>query len=95
MEEYFDHKEVKAAYDDWVALMMQKYGYGSRRFMFAKLNAVRIKREQSCFTLTGLAKVKSEEWTGPKDASSIIEIPSTSSDAEIGAALNILVNTVS
>lgn len=92
IESYFNYRAVKAAYEDWVALMMKNYGYRSRRFMFAKMNVIRIRSDQSCFTLTGLEMVRREEWTSPREASSIIEISNASGDAEIGGALNVLIN---
>lgn len=88
--ELYDYKLAKERYSDWVASLMARYAYKTKRALFKNMKYCNIKSEGGVITIRPTYHEKLEAWSGDgisKD--DYVVLPATSSEANIGAALRL------
>ncbi len=85
---FFDPTTIEKNYEDWVALLTEKYEYKSRRALFKDMKHCMIDRIDGVITIKPTNHEKLEAWGGKGIGSDDYEVISGSiSEAEIGLAL--------
>ncbi|NRN30196.1 contact-dependent growth inhibition system immunity protein [Photorhabdus heterorhabditis] len=87
---YFDHDANAEQYKNWIAKMMESYGYRSKRQLFKKMLSCGICMLDGQITIRPSCHEKLESWTGKTISEfDYIIIPADSSPEEVGAALRL------
>lgn len=87
---FFDLSVTEKNYEDWVALLMEKYNYKSRRAVFKEMKHCLINRVNGIVTIKPTNHEKLEAWGGTGIPDSDIEsVRETASEVELGAALKV------
>jgi hypothetical protein len=85
---FFNLEVTNKNYEDWVELLIQEFGYKSRRALFKNMMRCSIERVDGVTTIRPSKHEKLEAWDGEGIESKDYEIiDETASDAEIGQAL--------
>jgi hypothetical protein len=85
---FFDLTITNQTYDEWVELLIGKYGYKSKRELFKKMKHCLIERVERVITIKPTNHEKLEVWSGKgigKDDYEVLDAKATSAD--LGAAL--------
>lgn len=87
---FFDLEKGKVQYAAWVAMLMEKYGYKTKKSLFLKMKNCGIHCVNSKITISPTRHEKLEAWggTGIKDSDSVI-LSIDSPPFEIGAGLRL------
>jgi len=89
--EFFDLKRTKAHYEQWVADMMARYGYKTRRALFKQMLSCEVMKQDSIITFGPSRHDRLEGWglTKKDIAEGMTDevIVDTATPEEIGAAL--------
>ncbi|MEZ7213928.1 Immunity protein CdiI-o11 [Klebsiella spallanzanii] len=87
---FFDRDIVGIHYKKWVANIMQKYSYKTKKVMFKKMNLCNIRRVNGVITIEPMCHDKLESWSGDRiSESDYVIIPDTVSYEDVGAALRL------
>ena len=84
--EHYDYKLNITRYAAWIEILMQHYGYKTKRALFKDMKKCSIERKSGTLTISPFHHEKLEAWSGTGEA---VVIPDTSTPAEIGAALRL------
>lgn len=89
MEQY-DYKLTAERNAQWLKLLMERYGYKTKRALFKNFLNCGIESKDGVIKIIPMRRAGAEGWEGlgPNDAGAV-EIPADSSPAEIGAALRL------
>lgn len=87
---FFDIEKSKAQYAAWVAMLMEKYGYKTKKSLFIKMKSCGIHCVNSKITISPTRHEKREAWggSGIKDSDSVI-LSIDNTPVEIGAGLRL------
>jgi hypothetical protein len=89
--EFFDPNRTKAQYEQWVAEMMQRYGYKTRRALFKQMLSCGAEERDGIITFAPSSHDRLEGWGRTKTdiAEGMIDetIAATESPDAVGAAL--------
>lgn len=81
---------MQEQYARWVQDLMRRYGYKTKRALFKSMMNCGIEQLNNMITITPMRHIKLEMWEGlSADGIENVVIPSTSTPAEIGAALRL------
>ena len=84
---FFDNTAAQRRYEDWLALLMQKFGYKTRRAVLQKMHNCGVDLRNGIITFRPTFHEKLEGWSGELiDKADYVHIPDTSTDEEIGQA---------
>ena len=84
---FFDRTAVQRRYEDWLALLMQKFGYKTRRAVLQKMHLCNVDLRNATITFGPTFHEKLEGWSGELiDKADYVHIPETSTEEEIGQA---------
>ena len=86
---FFDRDNVKQRYNNWVANLMDKYGYKTKRALFKKMMQCSIEIRDGVLTISPSIHEKLEGWGGGLPKSDDVVLPINSSPEEIGAGLRL------
>jgi CDI immunity protein len=86
--QFFDFRLVQANYAKWVAELLIRYGYKTKRDLFRNMTSCGIEETAGTITLIPTKHVKLEAWEGI-GAEANMKIPSSSSVIDLGSALEI------
>ncbi len=93
---FFDLAYSKAKYDAWVADLMARYQYKTRRALFKQMLSCGVQQQSGTITFAPSRKDRLEAWGRTKSdiAAGMVDevIPDTETAAEIGAALRRTMN---
>lgn len=85
-----DYKKRADRYVLWTKNLMTSYGYKTKRALFKDLQNCGIESKNGLIKITPMRREGAEGWEGlGKGMEGIVEIPATSTPAEIGAALRL------
>lgn len=85
-----DYKQVAERYATRTRVLMQRYGYKTKRALFKDMKNCHIKKEGGVITICPSNHEKLESWGRTKgDGIEYVVIPADSAPAEIGAALRL------
>jgi hypothetical protein len=91
MDEYhtfFDPDENEARYAAWIASLMERYGYKTKRALFKNMKNCGIQSNRDTLIFSPTYHDKLEGWSGEGIAEDdLVVIPASSSPAEVGRAL--------
>lgn len=62
--QFFDVAAVERKYEDWVSIMMQKFGYATRRELFKKMKHCQIECSDGAISIRPMLHEKLEAWSG-------------------------------
>lgn len=62
--QFFDVAAVEKRYEDWVAVMMQKFGYPNRRELFKKMKHCQVECSGRTISIRPTFHEKLEAWSG-------------------------------
>lgn len=85
---FFDLKKGKEKYANWVAMLMDKYGYKTKRALFKDMNHCIIHYVNDVITISPMRHEKLEAWEGLDQSENII-LSLDNPPAEIGAGLRL------
>lgn len=87
---FFDIEKSKAQYAAWVAMLMEKYGYKTKKSLFIKMKSCGVHCVNSKITISPTRHEKREAWggSGIKDSDSVI-LSIDNTPVEIGAGLRL------
>jgi len=89
-ETFFDLEKGKEQYANWVAMLMEKYGYRSKKTLFKDMKKCGIHLVNDSITISPTRHEKLEAWGRKKgDGIEDVILPADSSPAEIGAGLRL------
>lgn len=93
LEEYgdfFNLEKGQEKYAAWIAMLMEKYGYKTKRALFKDMKNCSIHRINGVITILPTRHEKLEAWSGKglKESDDVV-ITANSSPTEIGAALRL------
>lgn len=89
----YDYKQGIERYVQWVKTLMTRYGYKTKRALFKDLQNCGIESKNGLIKITPMRREGAEGWEGlGKGMEGVVEIPATSTPAEIGAALRLAFN---
>ena len=78
-------------YDQWVASILKRYGYKTKRALFKDMKKCSIEKQNDLITISPSHHDKLEGWSGDGFTKTDNEvIPANSSPAEVGAALRLV-----
>ena len=87
---YFDNNNISQRYNNWVANLMDKYGYKTKRALFKKMMQCSIEIRDGVLTISPSIHEKLEGWGGDDfTESNKVILPINSSPEEIGAGLRL------
>lgn len=87
---FFDRDNVNQRYNNWVANLMDKYGYKTKRALFKKMMRCSIEIRNGVLTISPSYHDKLEGWGGEGfTESDKVILPINSSPEEIGAGLRL------
>ncbi|EPB0880350.1 contact-dependent growth inhibition system immunity protein [Yersinia enterocolitica] len=88
--DFFDLEKVKEQYVAWIAMLMERYGYKTKRALFKDMKNCSIHCINGVITIVPTRHEKLEAWSGKgiKESDDVV-ISVNSSPAEIGAALRL------
>lgn len=87
---YFDNNNISQRYNNWVANLMDKYGYKTKRALFKKMMRCPIEIRDGVLTISPSIHEKLEGWGGDDfTESNKVILPINSSPEEIGAGLRL------
>lgn len=87
---FFDLEKGKEQYAAWIAMLMGKYGYKSKKALFKDMKNCGIHCVNGIITISPTRHEKLEGWGREKgDGIEDVILPTTSSPAEIGAGLRL------
>lgn len=86
---FFDRDNVNQRYNNWVANLMEKYGYKTKRALFKKMMQCSIEIRDGVLTISPSIHEKLEGWGGGLPKSDDVVLPINSSPEEIGAGLRL------
>jgi len=85
---FFDVASVEVRYKEWVATLMSKYEYQSRKDLFRGMKHCPVDQSGGFITLRPTNHEKLEAWSGDGvDSSQYVQVPEQSSEQEIGQAV--------
>lgn len=86
--DFFSFERAGVRYEEWVKKIMARYGYKTRRVMFADMKNCSIRSQEGQIVFGPSNHVKLEAWGWNKsDGIEDVVIPETSSAVEVGNAL--------
>ncbi len=85
--ELHDPVRIGDRYESWVKEMMAKYGYKSRRALFAGLRNCQVSMADSEIVMTPTYRDGKEGWSGFSDEDGGLKISASAAPADVGAAL--------
>jgi len=89
-EAFFDLEKAKKQYAVWIAMLMEKYGYKTKRAMFKDMKNCGIHCVNGVITISPTRHEKLEGWGRTKgDGIEDVVLPVESTPAEIGAGLRL------
>jgi hypothetical protein len=83
---FFNLVHSKASYDAWVADLMARYDYKTRRALFKRMLSCGVRLHEGVITFAPSRKDRLEAWEGLSKEANVV-IAADCSPAEIGAAL--------
>lgn len=88
--DFFDLEKNQEQYVAWIAMLMEKYGYKTKRALFKDMKNCSIHCINDVITISPTRHEKLEAWSGKgiKESDDVV-ISANSSPAEIGAALRL------
>ncbi|CNH85191.1 contact-dependent growth inhibition system immunity protein [Yersinia pekkanenii] len=88
--DFFDLEKGQEQYAAWIAMLMQKYGYKTKRALFKGMKNCSIHCINGVITILPTRHEKLEAWSGTgRGESDKVILSVNSSPAEIGAALRL------
>ena len=90
IETFFNIDNVKKRYDAWVADLMAKYNYKTKRALFKNMMQCSVEIRDGCLTISPFCHEKLEAWSGKgltEDDDVILPVNSTTE--EIGAGVRL------
>ena len=85
---FFDVDALERRYEDWVSVLLQKFGYESRASLFRRMKHCLVDQSSGVITIRPTAHEKLEAWSGDEiEKSQYVQIPEQSSPQEIGQAI--------
>lgn len=88
--EFFDLEKGKEKYAIWIAMLMEKYGYKTKRALFKNMKKCGIHLVNNQITIRPSYHEKLEAWSGARiNESDYVVLPVDSSPDEIGAGLRL------
>ncbi len=87
---FFDRDNVSKRYDNWVANLMDKYGYKTKRALFKNMMRCSLEIRDGFLTISPMYHEKLEAWSGDgfTEIDNVV-LPVNSSQEEIGAGLRL------
>jgi len=83
--QFFDLAAVEKRYEDWVAVMMEKFGYSTRRDLFKKMKHCIVECSNRVISIRPTFHEKSEAWSGKGiDKTDHVLISETASSHDLG-----------
>ena len=87
---FFDLEKSKEQYAAWIATLMEKYGYRTKRALFKNMKKVGIHLVNDVITIRPSFHEKLEAWSGNRiNESDYVVLPADSSPTEIGSGLRL------
>ncbi|HDL8054208.1 contact-dependent growth inhibition system immunity protein [Yersinia enterocolitica] len=88
--DFFDLEKGKERYAAWIAMLMERYGYKTKRALFKDMKRCSIHCLNDVITISPSRHEKLEAWSGRgiKESDHVV-IPADSIPEEIGAALRL------
>ncbi|MGV8004082.1 contact-dependent growth inhibition system immunity protein [Photorhabdus temperata subsp. temperata] len=87
---FFDLERNKEQYSEWIAMLMEQYGYKTKRKLFKNMKSCSIHGVNNLITIRPSYHEKLEAWSGSRiKESDYVVLPIDSSSEEIGAALRL------
>ncbi|WP_456311304.1 contact-dependent growth inhibition system immunity protein [Serratia proteamaculans] len=87
---FFDLEKGKEKYAAWIAILMEKYGYKSKKALFKDMKNCGIHLVKNVITISPTRHEKLEAWGRTKgDGIEDVTLSTDSSPAEIGAGLRL------
>ena len=87
---FLEYRAVKVRYDTWVAALMERYGYKTRRALFKSMKNCSAECVEGRITIAPTRHEKLEGWGREKDDGiEDVVIPADSPPAAVGAALRL------
>ncbi|HEN3565422.1 TPA: CdiI family contact-dependent growth inhibition immunity protein [Yersinia enterocolitica] len=88
--DFFDLEKGKEQYAAWIAMLMERYGYKTKRALFKDMKRCSIHCLNDVITISPSRHEKLEAWSGRgiKESDHVV-IPADSIPEEIGAALRL------
>lgn len=84
--QFFDLAAVNKKYENWVAVMMQKFGYKTRRALFRKMKFCGIECSEGVISIQPWFHEKLEAWSGKGiEKTDSVLISETASPHDLGA----------
>ncbi len=85
LDAFFDPNSIAQRYEKWVADLIQRFGYSSRRTLFKRMKRCSVDQSSGVITLRPLRHEKLEGWSGDGIAKSdYVQLGEDSSPVEIG-----------
>ncbi len=86
----YDYKQSAERYEIWIKMLMERYGYKTKRALFKDLQNCQISVKDGIMKIVPLRHTKLEQWEGlGSNNAGAVEIPTDSTTEEIGAALRL------
>jgi hypothetical protein len=83
--QFFDVQAIEKRYEDWVAVVMQKFGYSTRRNLFKKMKHCQVVCSEGTISIRPTFHEKLEAWSGKSiEKTDHVLIPETVSSHDIG-----------
>lgn len=86
--ELYDYKLGQARYQAWIADLMTRYGYKTKRALFKEMKHCLIESCNGVLTIQPMHHEKLEAWSG-LDKGESVSLPADSPSPEVGAALRL------
>lgn len=87
---FFDRDNIRKRYDNWVANLMDKYSYKTKRALFKNMMRCRLEIRDGFLTISPSYHEKLQAWSGDGfTKSDDVVLPIDSSAEEIGAGLRL------
>lgn len=88
--DFFDLEKGKEQYAAWIAMLMERYGYKTKRALFKDMKRCSIHCINDVITISPTRHEKLEAWGGTgRGGSDKVILPVNSPPSEIGAALRL------
>ncbi len=88
--DFFDLEKGKERYAAWIAMLMERYGYKTKRALFKDMKRCSIHCLNDVITISPTRHEKLEAWGGTgRGGSDKVILPVNSPPSEIGAALRL------
>lgn len=89
-ETFFDPEKGREQYATWISMLMEKYGYKTKRALFKNMKKCGVHLVNNQITIRPSYHEKLEAWSGARiNESDYVVLPVDSSPAEIGAGLRL------